>query len=83
MLGKGLFGQLVELADTRIAFDSSIELGGVETFEPGTKARQLLRGKLFNSLFDIFGGGHPANVSPANRLRKLGPLPSKAAPKRG
>jgi hypothetical protein len=83
MLGKGFFGQLVELAGTRISFDGSIELGGVETFEPGTKARQLVRAKLFNGLFDIFGGSHPSNISPANRLRKLGPLPSKVAPKRG
>ena len=63
MCRKRIVGERVKLARLRVALDRGIEFARVESLEPGTKPRQLLRGKLLNGLFDVFGGGHPKNIA--------------------
>src|SRR5579871_3336537 len=70
MLSKSLFSELVQLAGAGIALDRSIELCRIESFEPRAKARQLVRSKLFNSPFDVFGSGHLKNISSSGAARK-------------
>lgn len=53
----------VKLAGADIPLNGGIELLGVEGLEPGAKARQLARGKLFDGLLDLFGGGHVGNIA--------------------
>src|SRR5829696_2862089 len=61
--GERFFGMGIQLAGADVPFDRGIELGHVEGFEPGAKARELARGKLFNGFLDVFGGGHSRNIA--------------------
>ena len=63
MSGKGLFRMRVKFAGACIARDGGVELLGIKGFEPGTKARQLARGELFNGFLDILGGRHGQNIA--------------------
>jgi hypothetical protein len=56
--GESLFRMGIKLPGARVPLDGSIELRRVEGLEPRTKPREFARRKLFDSLFDVFGGGH-------------------------
>jgi hypothetical protein len=56
--GKSFFGMRIKPAGEGVPLNGSIELLSVEGRKPGAKARQLVRGKLFDGFFDVFGGGH-------------------------
>ena len=63
MCGKGFFRERIKLAGVGVTLDRGIELLGVEYLEPCAKPRKLARGKLFNGFLDVFGSGHPENIS--------------------
>ena len=65
MCSKSLIGERVQLAGASIMLDGSIELRCVERLKPRAEPRKFVRRKPLNGLFDFFGGGHLANISPA------------------
>ena len=58
MRGKGFVRVRIKLAGARVPFNGSVELLRVEGLEPRAKSRQLPWSKLFDGLFEVFGGGH-------------------------
>jgi hypothetical protein len=63
MRGKGFFRECIKLAGLGVTLDRGVELLSVEYLEPCAKPRKLARGKLFNGFLDVFGSGHPGNVT--------------------
>ncbi|WP_291702153.1 hypothetical protein, partial [Bradyrhizobium sp.] len=61
--GERLIRERVQPSCTRVALDCRIELCGVKRLEPGAKSRKFARRELFDGLFDVFGGGHYANIA--------------------
>jgi hypothetical protein len=53
----------IELAGADVPLNGSIELFGVEGFEPCAKPRKLAWGELFNGFFDVLGGGHMEDIA--------------------
>jgi hypothetical protein len=58
MRGESFFRMGAKLAGADVPLNRGVELRSVEGLEPGTKARQLARRKLFDGFLDIFGRGH-------------------------
>ena len=58
MGGKSLLRVRVKFAGSSVALDGGVELLRLEDLEPRAKPSQLARCKLFDGLFDFFGGGH-------------------------
>jgi hypothetical protein len=58
MRGESFIRMRVKLPGVCVLFNGKIELLGVEYLEPRAKPRKLARGKLFDGLLDVFGGGH-------------------------
>jgi len=69
--GKRLVRMRVKFAGACVALDGGVELPGIKGFEPGTKARQLARGKLLNDFLDILGGRHGQNIAFAEQTEKI------------
>ena len=61
--GESFFRMDIKFSGADVPLNRGVELAGVEGFEPGTKARQLARGKLFDGFLDVFGGGHVGNIA--------------------
>lgn len=72
MRGKGFLCKGIELSVVRVALDGYIEPISLEGLVPRTKTGQLSRVQLLDSLFDVFGGGHIANIAPQKRPEKVG-----------
>jgi len=63
MRGESFFRMGIKLAGADVPLDRGVELPGVVGFEPGTKTRQLARGKLLDGFLDVLGGGHVSNLA--------------------
>jgi hypothetical protein len=63
MRGESFLGMCIEPAGADIPLNGSIELFGIEGFEPCAKPRKLAWGELFNSFFDVFSSGHAENIA--------------------
>ena len=72
MGGESLVCMRIELAGVDLPFDSGIKLRCIESLEPGAKPSQLAGGKLFDGLFNIFGGGHVGDIALASEVEKGG-----------
>jgi hypothetical protein len=63
MRGKSLFRKRIKLAGVRIPFNGGVEPPRLEGLEPCAKPRQLAWGEPLNGFLDVFGSGHPENIS--------------------
>ena len=64
MRGKeNFFRKCIKLAGGSVTLDRGVESLGVEYLEPRAKPRKLTRGELLHGFLDIFGGGHPGNIT--------------------
>jgi hypothetical protein len=79
---KSFFRMAIKLAGADVPLNRGVELRSVERLEPGTKALQLARRKLFDGFLDIFGRGHmeymalwlePKKGRPATRRARRSP----------
>jgi hypothetical protein len=61
--GKGFIRMHIEPAGADITPNGGVELLRVECLEPRAKFCELARSKLFNGLFDAFGGGHDGAIA--------------------
>jgi hypothetical protein len=61
--GKGFIRMGVKLAGAGVPLNGGVELLSVERFEPRAKPRKLVRGKLFDGFFDVFGGSHARDIA--------------------
>ncbi len=48
----------IQLAGADVPLNRGVELPCFEGLVPRAKARQLVRGELFDGFLDVFGGGH-------------------------
>ena len=71
--GERFFRMGIKPAGADVPLDRGVELLRVNGLEPGAKARQLTRGKLFDGFLDVFGGGHPGNIAFVPVAEKGGP----------
>jgi hypothetical protein len=78
MGGESFIRMRVKLPGACVPFNGEIELLGVEYLEPSAKPRKLARGKLFDGLLDVFGGGHSEYIAVGRRTGKS----SSAVPRR-
>jgi hypothetical protein len=72
MGGKSFVRERIKLAGADIPGNGGVKLLRVECFKPRAKACQLARGKLFDGLFDVFGGGHAGDIAFARGTEKGG-----------
>jgi hypothetical protein len=79
--GKSFIGMGIKLAGERVPLNGGVELRRIEGLEPRAKARQFARGKLLDGFFDVFGGGHVANIAFALSAEKSSPWPGWRAAK--
>jgi hypothetical protein len=70
MGGESFIRMRVKPPGVCVPFNGKIELLGVEYLEPRAKPRKLARGKLFDGLFDVFGGGHSGYIAVGRRTGK-------------
>ena len=70
--GNGFVRRRIKLAGVCVPLDCGVELLRVENLVPGTKPRQLGRGKLRNGFFDVFGSRHPGNIALARAEERGG-----------
>jgi len=68
--GNGFVRKRIKLAGVCAPLDCGVELLRVENLVPGTKPRQLGRGKLRNGFFDVFGSRHPGGIALARDRKK-------------
>ena len=63
MSGDSFICMRVEFAGKGVLLDRGVESFGVETLEPCAKPRELAGRKFFDSLLDIFSGGHVGDIA--------------------
>jgi hypothetical protein len=61
--GESFIRMGIKPAGLHVALDRGVKLARVEGLEPCAKSRQLMRGKLFDGLLDVFGGGHAGDMA--------------------
>jgi hypothetical protein len=63
MRGERFFRKRIKLAGADIPLDGGVKLRYIESLEPRAEPRKLARGKLFDGLLDVFGGGHTGYIA--------------------